>query len=105
VVDGSGKPNQVPEETESSLPVIRVPETSGFEVAKGGLDTADVDAVNLSTWPNEFVAVTRAKMCLPKSASANNQVLEVAPLISEQPDGFSLAGESTCESHLNHRYV
>ena len=55
----------MPGETVSSLPVTRVPVTIGSTVAKGGLDTTSVDAVNRTTDPNEFVAVTRAIRYLP----------------------------------------
>ena len=51
---GSGKPIQVPLETLKALPVVLVPETSGFVVATGALVTADVEAVNTVERPTEF---------------------------------------------------
>ena len=92
----------MPGETVSSLPVTRVPVTIGSTVAKGGLDTTSVDAVNRTTDPNEFVAVNEERMYLPKSISASTRVLEVAPLIGKQPEGAVLDAEATSESHLYH---
>jgi hypothetical protein len=66
---GSGNPTQVPEETVSSFPVVLIPETAGFEVAKAGLETADVEAVNSTTDPREFVAVMREIKCFPTTLS------------------------------------
>ena len=54
LVVGSGKPIQVPLETLKALPVVLVPETSGFVVATGALVTPDVEAVNTVERPTEF---------------------------------------------------
>jgi hypothetical protein len=46
-----------------------MPEIAGLEVAKGALETADVEAVNLTTDPREFVAVMREIKCFPTTFS------------------------------------
>jgi hypothetical protein len=49
--------------------VVLMPEIAGLEVAKGALETADVEAVNLTTDPREFVAVMREIKCFPTTLS------------------------------------
>ena len=50
-------------------------------MASGGLDTASVDAVNRTTDPNEFVAVTRAIRCLPTTlALAKKAESNIVPI-------------------------
>ena len=105
VVNGSGNPTQVPSETVSTSPLSLVPETVGDAVANGGLFTAAVEVVNLTTDPRELVAVIRATKYLPTSALAAIRVLAVAPLIAKQPAAAVSEAEATSESHLNHWYV
>ena len=86
--------------------MLLVPETVGFTVAIGALETISVDAVNWVVVPIELVATTRTSMYFPISeVTPRLRVVVVEDAIWVQLLSNVLAAANTWLVHSNHWYV